>query len=199
MEIVFATGNKHKLEEVRQMLPKNINLRSLADFPEVGDISEPFDTLEENALVKADYLVERYGIPCFSDDSGLEVSALNMRPGVYSARYAGPEKDDVANRRLVLREMEGISDRRARFRAVIAYRDKDHKAFFEGIINGRLDTKETGTGGFGYDPIFIPEGYEESFGTLPPEIKQQISHRSRAMAAFMDQLKEWHIILPDQE
>lgn len=197
--MIFATGNKHKLEEVRLMLPATIRLRSLADFPEIGEIPEPFETMEENALAKADYLFDRYGLPCFSDDSGLEVLALDMRPGVFSARYAGPQKDDVANRQLVLREMEGITDRRARFRAVVAYRDRDHRGTFEGIVNGRLDARETGTGGFGYDPIFIPDDYEESFGVLPASVKQAISHRSRAMADFIRQLVAWGIIPADPE
>lgn len=194
MALVFATGNKHKLEEVKRMFPEGTALLSLADIGVTEDIPEPFDTMEENAFAKVDYLFSKYNKPCFADDSGLEVFALDMRPGVFSARYAGPEKDDIRNRLLILEQMKGKKDRRARFRAVIAYRDKDHRVCFEGIVNGRIDEKETGSGGFGYDPIFIPDGYDSSFGVLPAEIKQRISHRSEGINKLVVQLKEWKVI-----
>lgn len=192
MKLIFASGNRHKLEEIRAVVPEHLKILSLEDIGFEGDIPEPFDTMEANALAKVDYLFDRFGLPCFADDSGLEVRALGNKPGVFSARYAGPEKDDQKNRRLVLAQMEGIPDRSARFRAVIAYRDKWQRAYFEGIVNGRIDTRETGSGGFGYDPIFIPKGYEESFGVLTPEIKRSISHRTRALNAFMNQWQKWY-------
>jgi len=198
MEVIFATGNHHKLEEVRQMFPSGTRILSLKDIGFTGDIDEPFETMEENALVKADVLFERFGLPCFSDDSGLEVHALGMRPGVYSARYAGPEKNDTANLYKVLQEMTGQTDRRARFRAVIAYRDSSHRATFEGIVDGTLATAPTGGGGFGYDPIFIPEGYMDSFAALPSEVKGKISHRARAIESLLAQMRLWGIISADQ-
>ena len=194
MTLLFATGNKHKLEEVKKMFPEGTNLLSLSDIGVTEDIPEPFETMEENAFAKVDYLYSKFNRPCFADDSGLEVRALDMRPGVFSARYAGPEKDDIKNRLLVLEQMEGLKDRKARFRAVIAYRDQNHRVCFEGIVNGHIDNRETGTGGFGYDPIFIPDGYNESFGVLPPEIKQKISHRSRGINKLIAQLEEWKVI-----
>lgn len=192
MKLVFASGNRHKLEEVRSVFPDHLTILSLEDIGFEGDIPEPYDTMEANALAKVDYLFELFGLPCFADDSGLEVRVLGNKPGVYSARYAGPEKDDQKNRRLVLSQMEGISDRSARFRAVIAYRDKWQRAYFEGIVSGRIDTRETGSGGFGYDPIFIPQGHKDSFGVLPLEVKLSISHRTRALQAFLDQWQTWH-------
>ena len=185
MKLIFASGNRHKLEEVRAVVPDHLTILSLEDIGFVGDIPEPFDTMEANALAKVDYLFELYGLPCFADDSGLEIKAMGNKPGVYSARYAGPEKDDIKNRYLVLSQMEGIEDRSARFRAVIAYRDEKHRAYFEGIVEGRIDTRETGSGGFGYDPIFIPEGYDASFGVLPSTTKNKISHRRRALEAWL--------------
>lgn len=189
MKIIFATNNPHKLEEVRSMVPPSITVLSLSDLDFHEDIPEPYDTLEENAFAKVDYLFEKIGQPCIADDTGLEVHALGMRPGVFSARYAGPEKDDLSNRLKLLREMEHIADRRAQFRTALAFRSHEKRQLFEGIVTGRIDTRPTGTAGFGYDPVFIPDGYGASFGVLPSATKNAISHRRRALEAWLRSLE----------
>lgn len=202
MQIVFATNNAHKLSEIRAMLGSGIEVVSLQDIGCHDDIAETAETLEGNALIKARYIYERYGMSCFADDTGLEVDALGGAPGVRSARYAGGEgHDSEANMTLLLHNLEGETDRRARFRTVIALmltpedREQMGKAagdeplLFEGIVNGRIDTVRHGSEGFGYDPIFVPEGYTESFAQLGMDIKNRISHRARAVAALCDFLK----------
>ncbi len=193
MKIVFATNNSHKLEEIRQILGKSIEVLSLADINCHEDIPETAPTIEGNAMMKARYVYDKYGTPCFADDTGLEVEALDGAPGVYSARYAGGEgHDSEANMRKLLHELEGKENRRAQFRTVIALiEQKDGKPVahtFEGKIEGHISDEKRGTSGFGYDPIFMPEGYEQSFAELGNEIKNKISHRARAVARLAEYL-----------
>lgn len=193
MKIVFATNNSHKLEEIRQILGESIEVLSLADINCHEDIPETAPTIEGNAMMKARYVYDKYGTPCFADDTGLEVEALDGAPGVYSARYAGSEgHDSEANMRKLLHELEGKENRRAQFRTVIALiEQKDGKPVahtFEGKIEGHISDEKRGTSGFGYDPIFVPEGYEQSFAELGNEIKNKISHRARAVARLAEYL-----------
>lgn len=193
MKIVFATNNSHKLEEIRQILGESIEVLSLADINCHDDIPETAPTLEGNAMMKARYVYDKYGTPCFADDTGLEVEALDGAPGVYSARYAGGEgHDSEANMRKLLHELEGKENRRAQFRTVIALiEQKDGKPVahtFEGKIEGHISDEKRGTSGFGYDPIFVPEGYEQSFAELGNEIKNKISHRARSVARLAEYL-----------
>lgn len=193
MKIVFATNNSHKLEEIRQILGESIEVLSLADINCHEDIPETAPTIEGNAMMKARYVYDKYGTPCFADDTGLEVEALDGAPGVYSARYAGGEShDSEANMRKLLHELEGKENRRAQFRTVIALiEQKDGKPVahtFEGKIEGHISDEKRGTSGFGYDPIFVPEGYEQSFAELGNEIKNKISHRARAVARLAEYL-----------
>ena len=193
MKIVLATNNSHKLEEIRQILGKSIEVLSLADINCHEDIPETAPTIEGNAMMKARYVYDKYGTPCFADDTGLEVEALDGAPGVYSARYAGGEgHDSEANMRKLLHELEGKENRRAQFRTVIALiEQKDGKPVahtFEGKIEGHISDEKRGTSGFGYDPIFVPEGYEQSFAELGNEIKNKISHRARAVARLAEYL-----------
>jgi XTP/dITP diphosphohydrolase len=187
--LVFATANPHKFEEIRAMLPSGIRLLSLLDIGFQGDIPETGATLEDNALEKARYIHQRYHTPCFADDTGLEVEALDGAPGVYSARYAGVggsrEQQAKANMDKLLRELSGKTGRRARFRTVIAYIDAEHnERFFEGTVNGRIIDSEAGSEGFGYDPVFIPDGYSLTFAQMPPDEKNKISHRAIAFHKF---------------
>ncbi|MDH6312960.1 XTP/dITP diphosphohydrolase [Parabacteroides sp. PFB2-10] len=186
MKLVFATNNKHKLEEVRAILPPMVELVSLADIHCQDDIPETADTLEGNALQKARYIKEHYGLDCFADDTGLEVEALDNAPGVYSARYAGPEHDARANMEKLIRELAGKENRQARFRTVIALLLNGKEYCFEGIINGTIIDEKRGDAGFGYDPIFIPSGYEQTFAEMGNETKNTISHRALAVRALAD-------------
>lgn len=181
MKLVFATNNKHKLEEVKAILPDNIELVSLSDIGCHKDIPETADTLEGNALLKAMYVNNHYGYDCFADDTGLEVEALDNAPGVYSARYAGIEHDAEANMQKLLKELENKENRKARFRTVIAILLDGKKYFFEGIITGSIIHEKRGTEGFGYDPIFVPDGYENTFAEMGNEQKNNISHRALAV------------------
>lgn len=189
--LVFATNNKHKLDEVRKITANLVNIVSLAKINCLEDIPETADTLEGNALLKARYIKEHYGFDCFADDTGLEVEALNNAPGVYSARYAGPGHDAQANMRKLLREMEGKENRKARFRTVIALILDGKEYLFDGIINGVITTEKKGESGFGYDPIFMPDGYTQTFAELGDDIKNTISHRALAvhkLAEFLSSL-----------
>lgn len=198
MKIVFATNNKNKLKEIRDILGSKFEVVSLNDIGCHADIPETGDTLEENAHLKAEYVFERYHLNCFSDDTGLEVEALNGAPGVHSARYAEhTDHDSNANMNKLLKELEGKHNRNARFRTVISLirskgKDGEEKEeyTFEGIVNGRIGTEKHGTEGFGYDPIFIPEGYDKSFAQLGEDIKNKISHRSKAVKKLADFLKK---------
>ncbi|MDL2231762.1 non-canonical purine NTP diphosphatase [Porphyromonadaceae bacterium OttesenSCG-928-L07] len=181
MELVFATNNAHKLEELRNILGDKYTIISLAEIGCSEDIPEDEDTLEGNALQKARYIKAKYGYDCFADDTGLEVEALDNRPGVYSARYAGEDKDAEANMRKVLNELEGIAERQARFRTVIALLINGEEHCFEGEVRGEILTEKHGSEGFGYDPIFRPEGYCVSFAEMPMGEKNKISHRGRAV------------------
>lgn len=195
MKIVFATNNQHKLEEIRQILGNKIEILSLSDIGCDVDIPETADTFEGNALLKARYIYDHYHMSCFADDSGLEVDVLNGAPGIYSARYAGKAHDSEANMTKLLAELEEKNNRHARFRTVIALLLENdgvvEEHLFEGIVNGTIIRERRGTAGFGYDPIFQPEGYESTFAELGAEIKNKISHRAKAvekLAAFMEKL-----------
>ncbi len=194
MKLVFATNNKHKLDEVRKITSRHpVEIVSLAEINCFDDIPETADTLEGNALQKAHYIQEKFGLNCFADDTGLEVEALNNAPGVYSARYAGPGHDSEANMKKLLHEMEGMENRKARFRTVIALVWNGKTYTFDGIVNGTITTTKRGENGFGYDPIFIPEGYEQTFAELGNDIKNQISHRAKAVEKldeFLTQLSD---------
>lgn len=189
MRLVFATNNKHKLEEMRAILGGKVELLSLADIDCHDDISETADTLEGNALIKARYIYDKYGCSCFADDTGLEVDALGGEPGVYSARYAGENNDSEANMRKLLQNLTGKSERSAQFRTVIALIIEGEEFLFDGIVRGRISEERMGSAGFGYDPIFVPDGYEESFAQMAAEQKNAISHRSRAASALNDYLE----------
>jgi XTP/dITP diphosphohydrolase len=189
-QMIFATNNDHKLEEVRLMLGESIQLSSLKDLNCAEDIPETADTLEGNALLKARYVSQKYGCNCFADDTGLEVYALNKAPGVYSARYAGNSKDPKANMRKVLKELEGKADYSARFRTVIALIMQGREYLFEGIVEGTLIREEKGNAGFGYDPVFVPKGYTQTFAELGAEIKNTISHRAEAVGQLKRFLDE---------
>ena len=186
MEIVFASNNAHKLEEVRSKLPKHFNVLSLKDVVGDVDIPETGTTLNENAAIKARYLFERTGKNCFADDTGLEIAALNGEPGVYSARYAGENCSFRDNMNKVLKNMTGAEDRSAKFRTVICLILDGEEFFFEGQVDGKLLTEEHGEKGFGYDPIFRPDGYEESFAQMSLELKNEISHRGKAVQKLVD-------------
>ena len=190
-KIVFATNNKHKLEEIREILGENFEIVSLKDIGCDVDIPETGNTLEDNALQKAEYVKQHYGLDCFADDTGLEVDALNGAPGIHSARYAeGTDHDSNANMDKLLKELGNNNNRKARFRTVIALLLNGETHLFEGIVNGKIIYEKHGTEGFGYDPIFVPDGYEHSFAELGMEIKNQISHRARAVKKLADFLNQ---------
>ncbi len=186
MELVFATNNKHKLEEVQKLLGNNFNLLSLKDISFEGEIPEDYETLRENALQKARYIHDRFKTNCFADDTGLEIDFLKGAPGVYSARYAGPgcTFDDNINK--VLNEMGYAENRKARFRTVIALILDKKEYFFEGVIDGKILKEKQGNEGFGYDPVFRPLGYEQSFAEMILEEKNKISHRGRATQKLIE-------------
>jgi XTP/dITP diphosphohydrolase len=181
MKLVFATNNAHKLDEVRNIASNHTEIVSLAEINCFDDIPETADTLEGNALQKAQYVKDHFGLDCFADDTGLEVEVLNNEPGVYTARYAGPAHDPEANINKLLHELKGKDNRKARFRTVIALILNGKTYYFEGIVNGTIVEERKGTDGFGYDPIFIPEGYTKTFAELGVDIKNQISHRALAV------------------
>ena len=190
MELVFATNNAHKLEEVRQILGDRFKVLSLNDIGCHEDIPETGNTFQDNALQKARYVKEHYGYDCFADDTGLEVKALNGAPGVHSARYAG-DHDSEANMTKLLQELEKKSDRSAQFRTVIALILNGQEVLFEGIVTGQIATeRHYGDGGFGYDPIFVPDGYTETFSQMSSQGKNLISHRGRAVRKLADYLKQ---------
>ncbi len=185
--LVFATGNLHKLEEVQGLLGKDFALSCLKDVGITEDIPETAMTLQENALQKARYVYHKCNCACFADDTGLEVDALQGEPGVFSARYAGPQKDSLANMQLVLSKLEGKQNRSARFKTVIAYiDDAGNEHLFEGKVEGIIIEEPTGSEGFGYDPIFVPQGYDKTFAELPLSIKNAIGHRGKAMQKLLD-------------
>lgn len=187
-KIVFATNNAHKLQEMRQIAGENFEILSLADIDCHEELPETADTLEGNAAMKAQYVFDHYGFDCFADDTGLEVAALNGAPGVHSARYATDGHDDVANTALLLRNLSGQPNRAAQFRTAIALIERGQLRCFEGKVEGAIATARSGSGGFGYDPVFIPNGHSCSFAEMTPEQKNAISHRARAAAALFDYL-----------
>ena len=189
--IVFATNNAHKLEEVRAIVSGKINIVSLSDIDCHDEIPETSDTLEGNALQKADYVKEHFGYDCFADDTGLEVEALNGEPGVHSARYAGNAHDSEANIEKLLHALAGKQNRKARFRTVIALIINEQELFFEGVVNGHIIGNKRGESGFGYDPVFIPEGFSQTFAELGMDIKNKISHRAMATRKFADWLIQY--------
>lgn len=189
MKLVFATNNEHKLKEISQLLDGKHEVVSLSEIDCHDDIPEDYDTLEENALQKARYIKEHFGYDCFADDTGLEIEALDNRPGVYSARYAGPAKDSRENMMKVLREMEGVTNRNACFRTVIALILDGQEHLFEGRVDGKILTEQHGEAGFGYDPIFQPEGFQVSFAEMPMDEKNKISHRGRATQKLVEFLR----------
>ena len=191
MKLVFATHNENKFKEVEVLLPEYIELLSLSDLNSDKDIPETAETLEGNAKIKADYVTKTYGLPCFSDDTGLLVDALYGAPGVYSARYAGMQKNASDNMNKLLSNLEGVKNRSARFQTSIALNLNQETIFFEGVVEGKITTAKSGEKGFGYDPIFQPEGYQKTFAELSLEIKNQISHRGKAIQKLVSYLRRY--------
>ncbi len=188
-QLVFATNNQHKLEEVQAMIAGLFSLKSLADIGCTEDIPETADTFEGNAALKSEYLLTHFGLDCFADDSGLEVEALNNDPGVYSARYSG-SRDMERNIDLLLTNLEGEKNRKARFRTVISLRLKGEHHLFEGTVEGTITTERSGNKGFGYDPIFTPGGYSVTFADMSSEEKNSISHRAKAIQKMVSFLRQ---------
>ena len=188
-KLVFATNNAHKLDEISAILGEKVELLSLKDIHCDVDIPETADTLEGNAMLKAEYIHEHYGLDCFADDTGLEVEALNGAPGVYSARYAGEAHNSEANMQKLLQEMQGVTNRKAQFRTAICLILDGKKHLFEGIVKGEIIKEKRGGAGFGYDPIFMPEGYTRTFAELGNETKNKISHRALAVEKLCRFLK----------
>lgn len=190
MELVFATNNKHKIREISDLLDKNFRILGLADLGITEDIPEEAETLEENALFKARYVHEKTGLNVFADDTGLEVSSLDGAPGVYSARYAGESKSFDDNIEKLLREMMDLSERSARFRTVIALIIDGSEYLFEGTVEGEIIRERRGSGGFGYDPVFLASGYDLTFAEIPLSEKNRISHRAKAMRKLIGFLSD---------
>lgn len=188
--IVFATNNKNKLREIRYIVGSKYNILSLSDINCHEDIPETADTIEGNALLKARFVKEKYGYDCFADDTGLEVEALDNRPGVYSARFAGEDCNSENNINKLLSELEGIENRKARFRTVIALIKGETEEEFEGVIYGNISHERHGEGGFGYDKVFVPENYEKTFAEMLPEEKNSISHRAKATRLLIEYLNK---------
>jgi XTP/dITP diphosphohydrolase len=192
MQLVFASNNKNKIKEIQQLLPDTIEILSLESIGCHEEIPETADTIEGNAILKANYVTEKYGYNCFADDTGLEVAALNGEPGVYSARYAGEQRDAGDNMNLLLENLLEKTDRTAQFKTVIALNINGKQHLFTGIAKGKITTEKSGNQGFGYDPIFQPEDFEKTFAELSLEIKNKISHRGKAtqlLISFLNQIK----------
>lgn len=181
MKLVFASNNKNKIQEIQALVPNSIQILSLEEIGCTEDIPETAETIEGNAILKANYVTEKYGYDCFADDTGLEVDALNGAPGVYSARYAGERKDANDNMDKLLSELENKANRKANFKTVIVLNLNGKQNLFTGIVNGKIIEEKIGTNGFGYDPIFIADGYEKTFAELTMEEKSTISHRGIAV------------------
>ncbi|HKI87858.1 MAG TPA: non-canonical purine NTP diphosphatase [Draconibacterium sp.] len=190
MKLVFATNNNHKLKELQAILGDHFELLSLKDIGCKEDIPEEQPTLEGNARQKAFYVFEKYGYSCFADDTGLEIESLGGEPGVYSARYAGPAKNSEENMKKVLNSLSKINNRKARFRTVISLVMNDKEQQFEGIVEGEILKEKRGNSGFGYDPIFLPDGFDRSFAEMSLAEKNTISHRGRAVAQLVRYLKK---------
>jgi len=185
-ELIFATNNLHKLSEIQSIVGKNFTIKSLQEIGCTEDIPETAPTLEGNALLKAQYIYDRFGKNCFADDTGLEVEALDGRPGVFSARYATDGHDFEANIDKVLEELTGVENHKARFRTVIALILDGSVRYFEGIVNGKIISERKGVKGFGYDPVFLPDGHEQTFAEMPLDEKNKISHRARAVSKLVE-------------
>lgn len=190
MELIFATHNQFKFNEIKNLFPKGFLIKSLSEISFLEDIPETSLTIEGNAIQKVDYLFKKTGFNCFSDDTGLIVNALNGEPGVYSARYAGPQKNDSDNIELLLKNLQGINDRSAYFKTVIALNISGETYIFEGAIHGQITSKKLGNNGFGYDPIFIPNHSKKSFAQMNIEEKKAISHRTIALQKLVAFLQE---------
>ena len=188
MKLVFATNNQHKLQEISQLFNGSIELLSMNDIGCDDDIPENQDTLEGNASEKSFFIFNKYGINCFADDTGLEIDALKGEPGVYSARYAGEARNSENNMDLVLKKLDKIKNRKARFRTVISLVIDGHETQFEGVVDGCILEEKRGKVGFGYDPIFQPDGYDLSFAEMPLDEKNKISHRGRAVQKLAEYL-----------
>lgn len=191
MQLVFATNNKNKLKEVKALIPKSIKLLSLKDIGCFEDIPETQNTIKGNAIQKAEFIKTNYGYDCFADDTGLEVQALNGEPGVYSARYAGPQRDATDNMDLLLKKLESKSTRNGQFKTVIALHLNNKLTTFEGICKGEITTFKHGEGGFGYDPIFKPDDYNQTFAEMDLHLKNKIGHRGKAtiqLIAFLSKI-----------
>lgn len=188
-KLVFATNNLHKLTEIKAILGEQIDILSLNDINCHVDIPETANTLEGNAKMKAEYIYNHYHLDCFADDTGLEVKALNGAPGIYSARYAGEGHDSQANMKKLLENLKGITNREAQFRTAICLIEGGEEHLFEGLVKGKIIEEKRGEAGFGYDPVFVPDGYDQTFAELGEDIKNQISHRARAVKKLCDYLK----------
>ncbi len=190
MKLVFASNNKNKIKEIQLLMPNSIQILSLEDIGCIEDIPETANTIEGNAILKANYVTEKYAFDCFADDSGLEVDALNGEPGVFSARYAGEPKDDDNNMNKLLLNLKDRNNRKANFKTVICLNYKGKQNLFTGIIKGKIIDKKIGTNGFGYDPIFVADGYTKTFAELIMEEKSKISHRGIAVRKLIEFLKK---------
>lgn len=188
-ELVIASNNSHKIEEIKAILPKSFTLLSLKDIGLFDDIPETADTFDGNAILKAEYVKHKTTYDCFADDSGLEVEALNGAPGVYSARYGGKHGNHALNNEKLLKELAGVENRKAQFRSVIALIYKGNTHIFEGIVKGKIIHELTGQEGFGYDPLFMPYGYDQTFAEMDMALKNTISHRGRAVKKMMEFLR----------
>ena len=190
MKIVFASNNKNKIHEIQSMLPENIQIVSLESIGCFEEIPETAATIDGNAILKANYITQNYGLDCFADDTGLEVDSLNGQPGVYSARYAGEQKNADDNMNRLLEELSNKSNRNAQFKTVIALNLKGNQYLFTWIASGEITSEKKGIGGFGYDPIFKPIGYEKTFAELSMEVKNEISHRGKATKLLIEFLQK---------
>lgn len=193
MKVCFASHNSGKVKELRELVPVGISLVGLDELGISDEIPETGNTLEDNSRIKASFVFLKHGIPVIADDSGLIVPSLNGEPGVFSARYAGPEKDDEKNIELLLRNLEDKKDRSAEFQTVVTYIDDSNKEWqFTGVVKGKIIETKRGTNGFGYDPVFVPDGYNETFAELSSKVKNKISHRAEAVSKFLNHLKNAH-------
>ena len=190
LQLVFASNNNNKIKEIQQLVPTDIQILSLKDIGCEADIPETADTIEGNAILKANYVTEHYGYPCFADDSGLEIDALNGAPGVYSARYAGSQRNDDDTMNKVLEKLQNETNRKANFKTVIALNMNGEQHLFTGIINGEIIHEKRGTNGFGYDPVFVADGYQKTFAELTMEEKSTISHRGKAVKQLVSFLQD---------
>lgn len=188
MQLVFASNNKNKISELQSMLPDTIKILSLESIGCFEDIPETADTIEGNAILKANYVTEKYGYDCFADDTGLEVEALNGEPGVYSARYAGEQRNADDNMHKLLLNLAGKNNRKAQFKTVITLNHQGSQQLFTGVATGEITLEKSGTSGFGYDPIFQPTNYQETFAEISAELKNEISHRGKATQKLVEYL-----------